>query len=130
MEIIGTIIIICIVWGIIAGIIAGIIERHRQGIRDKAVHEVLDSAFNFASEKVEVLAVNKNLGFVDADEVCPSCGGFLVIRHGVYGPFLGCSNYPKCKFTPLEEATDFNPVRKSLSNGVKGRSSLTGFTKK
>ncbi len=38
------------------------------------------------------------------DEVCPVCGAQLVIRHGRYGRFLACSNYPKCRFTkPLEE---------------------------
>lgn len=36
--------------------------------------------------------------------VCPSCGGALVERTAKKGklagrPFLGCSNYPKCKFT-------------------------------
>ncbi len=31
--------------------------------------------------------------------ICPRCGGQLVERSGHYGRFLGCSNYPKCKFT-------------------------------
>ena len=31
--------------------------------------------------------------------ICPKCGGQLVLRHGRYGNFYGCSNYPKCKFT-------------------------------
>lgn len=30
---------------------------------------------------------------------CPKCGGDLVARNGKYGSFLGCSNYPKCKYT-------------------------------
>jgi len=30
---------------------------------------------------------------------CPRCGGQLVERKGRYGYFLGCSNYPKCKYT-------------------------------
>lgn len=30
---------------------------------------------------------------------CPKCGGDLVVRNGKYGTFIGCSNYPKCKFT-------------------------------
>lgn len=29
---------------------------------------------------------------------CPRCGGNLVERHGKYGLFIGCSNYPKCRF--------------------------------
>ena len=31
--------------------------------------------------------------------ICPRCGGNLVVRNGKYGSFIGCSNYPKCKFT-------------------------------
>lgn len=34
-----------------------------------------------------------------ANRVCPYCNGKLVIRQGKYGRFLGCSNYPCCKFT-------------------------------
>lgn len=34
-----------------------------------------------------------------ASGICPLCGGRLVLRHGRYGSFYGCSNYPKCKFT-------------------------------
>lgn len=30
---------------------------------------------------------------------CPRCGGELVQRHGRYGTFYGCSNYPKCRYT-------------------------------
>lgn len=31
--------------------------------------------------------------------ICPQCGGKLVEREGKYGKFVGCSNYPNCKFT-------------------------------
>ncbi|MGM9645944.1 MAG: NERD domain-containing protein [Eubacteriales bacterium] len=31
--------------------------------------------------------------------ICPRCGGKLVERKSEKGIFLGCSNYPKCKFT-------------------------------
>ena len=30
--------------------------------------------------------------------ICPKCGGHLVERHGKYGTFYGCSNYPHCRF--------------------------------
>ncbi len=30
---------------------------------------------------------------------CPRCGGNLILRHGKYGDFYGCSNYPNCRFT-------------------------------
>ena len=33
------------------------------------------------------------------DEPCPDCGKALLIRTGKRGPFIGCSGYPKCKYT-------------------------------
>jgi DNA topoisomerase I len=34
---------------------------------------------------------------------CPRCGGNLVEREGKFGKFLGCRNYPKCKFTKSKD---------------------------
>lgn len=31
--------------------------------------------------------------------ICPKCGAQLVSRKGKYGRFIGCSNYPKCRYT-------------------------------
>jgi DNA topoisomerase-1 len=31
------------------------------------------------------------------DEVCDKCGAAMIIKTGRFGPFLACSNYPKCK---------------------------------
>lgn len=31
--------------------------------------------------------------------ICPWCGGYLVERQGKYGRFIGCNNFPKCKYT-------------------------------
>src|SRR5438309_4589213 len=47
----------------------------------------------------------------DTDEVCPLCKeGHLVLKASRYGPFMGCSRYPKCKFrralTPNGEAPE------------------------
>jgi DNA topoisomerase I len=34
------------------------------------------------------------------DEKCPTCNeGQLLRRHGRFGEFIGCQNYPKCKYT-------------------------------
>ena len=35
-------------------------------------------------------------------ERCPECGSELVMRSGRYGPFVGCSNYPDCKYIKKE----------------------------
>jgi DNA topoisomerase-1 len=45
---------------------------------------------------------------------CPECGGHqtLVIRYGRYGKFIGCTNYPECRYTEpwLERAGIACPV--------------------
>jgi DNA topoisomerase-1 len=33
------------------------------------------------------------------EEKCPECGGELVKRWGRNGPFIGCTQYPECKYT-------------------------------
>lgn len=33
------------------------------------------------------------------NNICPRCGGKLVLRNSGNGSFYGCENYPKCKFT-------------------------------
>ncbi len=40
--------------------------------------------------------------------ICPECGkGKLSIKLGKFGAFLGCSNYPDCKYTkPLTDVTE------------------------
>ena len=32
------------------------------------------------------------------EENCPSCGHALVVKHGRFGEFTACGNYPKCKY--------------------------------
>ena len=35
-------------------------------------------------------------------ERCPECGSELVAKSGRFGPFVGCSNYPECKYIKKE----------------------------
>ena len=32
-------------------------------------------------------------------EACPNCEGWLIIKMGKFGRFLGCSNFPDCRYT-------------------------------
>ncbi len=32
-------------------------------------------------------------------EPCPTCGKPLLIRYGRYGKFIGCSDFPNCRYT-------------------------------
>lgn len=45
-----------------------------------------------ANEKMEVISPKKT------GEKCPECGHDLVERHGRYGKFIACENYPECKY--------------------------------
>ena len=46
---------------------------------------------------IQVGQQNRELAI--ANGICPKCGSNLVERKGRYGRFMGCSNYPQCKFT-------------------------------
>ena len=36
---------------------------------------------------------------VETDEICELCGSPMVKKHGRFGDFLGCKNFPECTFT-------------------------------
>ena len=36
--------------------------------------------------------------FKEIDDTCPKCGAKLGIKLSKFGPFIGCSNYPKCNY--------------------------------
>jgi DNA topoisomerase-1 len=39
---------------------------------------------------------------VPLDEVCPTCGKHLAIKHGRFGEYTACSDYPTCKYIKLK----------------------------
>lgn len=41
----------------------------------------------------------KQLEIINNHVKCPSCGGYMVKRTGMYGQFYGCTNYPFCNQT-------------------------------
>lgn len=47
--------------------------------------------------KIKNKVYKKNIDLINGR--CPKCGKNLVKRTGKYGEFLGCSNYPQCRFT-------------------------------
>ncbi len=57
-----------------------------------------------------------NGGFYNRDEIktdvlehCPNCKGILYEKIGRKGPFMACSNFPKCKYTRNIETPQDNP---------------------
>jgi formylmethanofuran dehydrogenase subunit E len=53
------------------------------------------------TRKTHVKAIHRTLDEkrikVNSD-ICPKCGGNLILRYGKFGKFKGCSNFPKCRF--------------------------------
>lgn len=60
----------------------------------KKPHPMVIEEFNEINEHVNNVVVFETYR-------CPRCGGKLVYRHGPYGSFYGCENFPKngCKYT-------------------------------
>ena len=68
------------------------------------------SEFEMDMIQAKIMAANKRLSneeHVDNvkmqqrnldNNICPRCKSKLVFKEGKYGPFWGCSGYPKCKF--------------------------------
>ena len=41
--------------------------------------------------------------FEETGDLCPICGSKLVVKEGKNGTFIGCSNFPSCKYVQKEE---------------------------
>lgn len=84
-----------------------------EAIKDLSTEEVISK--EAIGRIIEILEKNKSdqTDFVHTREIkkikkeseekikqniCPKCGGDLVEREGKYGKFIGCSNFPKCRF--------------------------------
>ena len=55
-------------------------------------YEPIEKKLEVASKEIEHINMDEA-----TDEVCEKCGSPMVIKHGRFGRFLACSNYPECK---------------------------------
>ena len=39
----------------------------------------------------------KEIPVIETEEICDKCGHKMLLKHGRYGNYLACSNYPECK---------------------------------
>jgi len=73
---------------------------------------VIDVLKNFYSPfKVELEKTQEDTKKIDIeekiDEKCPQCASNLTVRYSRFGKFLGCSGFPKCRFTkPFSQFVD------------------------
>lgn len=50
-------------------------------------------------DHIDTAVDRKDVTHEKLDEPCPECGSTLSIRLGKRGKFIGCDNYPECKYT-------------------------------
>ena len=68
--------------------------------------DVLREFYNPFNEALEAAQENmKRPEPKDTGRLCPECGGKLVERMGRFGLFVGCANYPDCKFIEKAKKT-------------------------
>ena len=61
------------------------------------IYNKLKNAASHISNKEHVQNIKNTQKEIDQG-ICPRCGGRLIWREGKYGKFVGCENYPECKF--------------------------------
>lgn len=67
---------------------------------DKVASEIMEFKLNPAKTNKEHVQEIRQIKRDIENNVCPRCGGNLVLRHSKDGrSFYGCENYPRCKFT-------------------------------
>ena len=88
-------------------------------------NKVLESAKDVPTPEV-LTEINKDLAahlFPDDNRACPECGkGTLSLKVSKYGAFLGCSNYPECKYTKNLAAGDSATEKTGEDNGASASS--------
>lgn len=74
------------------------LEKDLDMIASNKLDEIsfLTEFYKKLNQSIDKVAPNENVQ-EDSDKVCPECGSRLIYRNGKYGPFFGCSSYPKCK---------------------------------
>jgi DNA topoisomerase-1 len=57
-------------------------------------YEPFEKDLAHATQSIEKVEVNEEIG-----EPCPTCGKPLIVRWGRFGKFIGCSDFPTCRYT-------------------------------
>ena len=74
-------------------------DAKKEAIYSKLISLNVDSKENRTAHVQAIHNDIKDKNQKISNDVCPRCGGKLVVRNGKYGKFKGCSNFPKCRFT-------------------------------
>lgn len=95
-------------------------RKHREKIRNQVAEEIL-SGLNIEAVIDNYKSKLAHIGYIKTDPIrgkidrlkgrlwgrdavlmngCPKCKeGYLIVRKGQYGKFMGCTKFPKCDYT-------------------------------
>ena len=85
-----------------------------EGARGIKTSDIIDEINDF---------MHKHL-FAETGDACPECGKKLGIKLSKFGPFIGCENYPNCKYTKQLSKNDKpvdtteSSVQRNISDAV------------
>jgi DNA topoisomerase-1 len=94
-------------------------------IKDLRVSEVLDALNDLLADHIFPPRADGS-----DPRICPNCGtGHLSLKLGKYGAFIGCSNYPDCKYTlQLSDAATGGASEAAPGDGILGTDPESGLT--
>jgi hypothetical protein len=99
-----TLLLFLTVTGVIPGMLVDLSERRRAHKlapsfppepKSSSLPSITSSAVSELLPKVRESSAHKEI----ERDLCPTCGHVLRRRVGRFGPFLGCSAYPRCRYT-------------------------------
>ena len=99
-------------------------QHHVEEIKDLRVSEVLDALNDLLADHIFPARPDGS-----DPRRCPNCGeGQLSLKLGKFGAFIGCSNYPECRYTlQLADAAAGGASEAGSGDGVLGTDPESGL---
>jgi DNA topoisomerase-1 len=99
-------------------------QSHVEEIKDLRVSEVLDALNDLLADHIFPAKADGS-----DPRRCPNCGtGQLSLKLGKFGAFIGCSNYPECRYTmQLSDAATGGASEAGTGDGILGTDPDSGL---
>ncbi|HTJ59316.1 MAG TPA: type I DNA topoisomerase [Devosiaceae bacterium] len=99
-------------------------SRHTTEIKDLRVTEVLDALNDLLADHIFPAKADGS-----DPRRCPNCGtGHLSLKLGKFGAFIGCENYPDCRYTmQLSDAATGGATENAPGDGLLGTDPESGL---
>ncbi|MDC9826104.1 type I DNA topoisomerase [Devosia sp. ZB163] len=98
-------------------------QSHVEEIKDLRVSEVLDALNDLLSDHIFPARADGS-----DPRRCPNCGtGQLSLKLGKFGAFIGCSNYPECRYTMQLSDAATGAAEAGTGDGIIGTDPESGL---